>query len=103
MRERKDINLPHLQDKFLNAFSTYLKDDDRIKLIKSLRDIEDFEKQRSKYRDDESLWFRFFRDETSCWTVGDVLNDLKNVTNKAYVLQNMKLAIQLKSMEIYYS
>lgn len=52
---------------------------------------------------DCSLWWRYFKDDTLATTIANLFNDLKSPTNKQYAIDSMKIAVETKELEIFYS
>jgi len=86
-----------------NAIFRFLKDNDKPKLIKSLRKCETHYKERNEYGEDCSLWFKFGHDDTLCTTISDIDNE-KNIK---YFLDKFKLVVsdmnECNEIRVYFS
>ena len=51
----------------------------------------------------KNMWFKFFKGDTACTTIGDIINALDCPTNGKYILRNLDSAIAEKQLEIYFS
>lgn len=97
------------------TFKAYRKNQiDKYELKAYLKDIEyqlykaEFENTNQTDEDFERLetlgmWFKFFKGDTACTTIGDIINALDCPTNGKYILRNLDSAINDNELEIYFS
>ena len=86
----------------------YLKDIEYQLYVRYFEDIEQTNNDEDFEGDIETLatlgmWFKFFKGDTACTTIGDIINALDCPTNGKYILRNLDSAIAEKQLEIYFS
>lgn len=96
-------NLEYLVSVVLSKFESYINNTSTLTfLILSLMNIENQLKRKRKLTNKE-LWFKFFNDDTGATTIYDLQRDLNNPTNRDYTIENIKHAIENKSLQVYFS
>ena len=101
-------NLNQYKLRFLELFADFLsmKIDEQT-FIQKLYSFEMKIKSENDETENEdcSLWFRFFKGDTLATTIRDIKTDLifGNTSNHNFMIENLKLAIELNELEIYLS
>lgn len=86
----------------------YLKDIQYQLYIQYFEDIEQTNNDEDFEADFETLatlgmWFKFFKGDTACTTIGDIISALDCPTNGKYILRNLDAGINDNELEIYFS
>ncbi len=90
----------------MEAFYTFLKDDNLNDLISRLRRIENhYRRINEQDIDDKGIWFRFSELDTQATTINDIIGAFKGGTqaNKDYMRNCMEWCCRSAEIEVYYS
>jgi hypothetical protein len=92
--------------KLIEIFQNFLKHDDVAVLVNNMAKLEKDIEDELKPKNNETLWWKFTKDDTFAWDIDNIINDLslpRSHSNNKYVMKLINHTVEHKSLRTFFS